>query len=131
MSSRINIAYLLMALKKVTELLLLWSIETILSVFDYLIQQAELYALLLAIDVVRRSKEMNFVIFSDSMLSLQSIYGFNLDSDLVQKFLKDYTILAKMAKTLFSVGSQVMSESSVMKKQMQLQNRNSPYLSVV
>ena len=30
---------LLMALKKVTELQLLWSIETILSVFDYLIQQ--------------------------------------------------------------------------------------------
>jgi len=40
MSSRITIAYLLMALKKVTELLLLWSIETILTVFDYLIQQA-------------------------------------------------------------------------------------------
>ena len=50
---------------------------------------------------------------------------------LVQKFLKDYTILEKMAKTLFSVGSQVMWESSVMKKQMQLQNRHSPYLSLV
>ena len=57
--------------------------------------RAELYALLLAIDVVRRSKEKNFVIFSDSMSSLQSINGFNLDSDLVQKFLKDYTVLAK------------------------------------
>ena len=67
--------------------------------------RAELYALLLAIDVIRHSKEKNFVIFSDSMPSLQSIYGFNLDSDLVQKFLKDYTILAKIAKTLFSVGS--------------------------
>jgi len=39
-SSRTTIAYLLMALKKVTELQLLWSIETILCVFDYLIQQA-------------------------------------------------------------------------------------------
>jgi len=29
------------------------------------------------------------------MSSLQSIYDFNLESDLVQKFLKDYTILAK------------------------------------
>ena len=47
------------------------------------------------------------------MSSLQSINGFNLDSDLDQKFLKDYTILAKMAKTLFSVGSQVMWEFSV------------------
>jgi len=40
MSSKITIAYLLMVLKMVTKLLLLWSIETILSVFDYLIQQA-------------------------------------------------------------------------------------------
>ena len=47
---------------------------------------------MLAIDVVRHSKEKNFVIFSDSMSSLQSINGFNLDSDLVRKFLKDYTI---------------------------------------
>jgi len=50
---------------------------------------------LTSIAVVRRSKEKNVVIFSDSMSSLQSIYGFNLDSDLVQKFLKDYTILEK------------------------------------
>jgi len=35
-----TIAYLPMALKKVRELLLLWSIETTLSVFNYLIQQA-------------------------------------------------------------------------------------------
>ena len=40
MSSRITIAYLLMALKKVTELLLLLSIETTPNVFDYLMQQA-------------------------------------------------------------------------------------------
>jgi len=34
------------------------------------------------------------------MSSLQSIYGFNLDSDLVQKFLKDYTILPKNGKNI-------------------------------
>jgi len=39
-SSRTTIAYLLVALKKVTELQLLWSIETILSLFGYLIHQA-------------------------------------------------------------------------------------------
>jgi len=65
--------------------------------------RAELYALLLAIDVVRRSKEKNFVIFSDSMSSLQSINGFNLDSDLVQKFLKDYTVLAKKWQKHYSL----------------------------
>ena len=34
------------------------------------------------------------------MSSLQSIDGFNLDSDLVQKFLKDYTILARNGKNI-------------------------------
>jgi len=34
------------------------------------------------------------------MSSLQSIYGFNLDSELVKKFLKDYTILAKNGKNI-------------------------------
>jgi len=72
---------------------------TPLAVYGGLISLiSELYALLLEIDVVPRSKENNFVIFSDSMSSLQSISGFNLDSDLVQKFLNDYTILEKMAK---------------------------------
>ena len=55
MSSRTTIEYLLMALKKVTELQLMWSIETILSVFDYLIQQEfserNYNVLLLAIEV--------------------------------------------------------------------------------
>ena len=65
--------------------------------------RAELYALLLAIDVVRRSKEKNFVIFSDSMSSLQSINGFKLESDLAQKFLKDYTVLTKNGKKHYSL----------------------------
>ena len=68
--------------------------------FTASIFRAELYAVLLVIDVVRRSREENFVIFSDSMSSLQSIYVFNLDSDLIQKFLKDYTILAQNGKNI-------------------------------
>jgi len=51
-------------------------------------------------DVVWRSKEKNFVIFSDSMSSLQYINSFNHESDLVQKFLKDYTVLAKNGKNI-------------------------------
>ena len=69
-----------------------WDVQTA-SIF-----RAELYALLLVIDMVQRSKEKNFVIFSDSMSSLQSIYGCNLNSDVVRKFLKDYTILEKNGK---------------------------------
>ena len=64
MSSRITIAYLLMALKKVTELLLHRDNTKCVRLPDTAnIFRAELYALLLAIDVVRRSKEKNFVIF--------------------------------------------------------------------
>ena len=64
--------------------------------------RAELYAVLLVIDVVRHSKEKNFV-NSDSMSSLQSINGFNLESDLVQKFLKDYTVLTKKWQKHYSL----------------------------
>ena len=70
-------------------------------------------------------KRYYFVIFSDSLSSLQAIGGFNIDSDLVQKFLKDYTILAKMARILFFVGFQVTLESPATKKQMQLQSQHS------
>ena len=58
-----------------------------------IIFRAELYALFLAIDVIRRSKLKKFVglIVSDSLSSLQTIIdGFNIDNDLVQKFIKEY-----------------------------------------
>jgi len=62
------------------------------------------------------------------MSSLQSINGFNLDSDLVQNFLKDYTVLAKNI-ILCWIPSHVGILGN--EKQMQLQNRHSPYLSLV
>jgi len=40
---------------------------------------AELYAISPALAVIRRSKENNFVIFSDSMSSLQALSGFKLE----------------------------------------------------
>jgi len=62
--------------------------------------RAELYALLLAIEVVRHSKEKNFVIFSDSMWSLQATSGFKIELDLVQRIIKDCSILSKSGKTI-------------------------------
>ena len=58
--------------------------------------RAELYALFLAIDVIRRSKLKKFVIFLDSLSSLQTIYGFNL----CKKFIKEYSIQTKQGKTI-------------------------------
>ena len=61
---------------------------------------AELYALFLAIDVIHQSKLKKFVIFSDSLSSLQAIDGFNIDNDLVQKFIKEYSVQTKQGKTI-------------------------------
>ena len=55
--------------------------------------RAELYALVLAIEVVRRLKEQNFIIFSDSKSSLEAINNFQIEVDLVQKFIKEYTLI--------------------------------------
>jgi len=79
---------------------------------------------LLVIDVVWLWKEKNFVIFSDSLSSFQVIGGFNIDSDLVQELLKDYTVLEKMARILFFVGFLVMLESLETEKA-QLQSQHS------
>ena len=43
-------------------------------------------------DLIRRSKDTKFVIFSDLMSSLEALNGFKIELDLVQKIIKDYTI---------------------------------------
>ena len=65
------------------------------------------------------------------MSSLQSINGFNLDSDLVQKFLKDYTVLAKNGKNIILWGIPTHVGILGNEKGNELQNRHSPYLSLV
>jgi len=62
--------------------------------------RAELYALVLAIEVVRRSREQNFIIFSDSKSSLEAINNFEIEVDLVQKFIKEYTLLSNSGKNI-------------------------------
>ena len=47
-----------------------------------------------ALSLIRRSKEKNFIIFSDSMSSLEAISGFKLEIDIVQNIIKDHTNLA-------------------------------------
>ena len=41
-----------------------------------------------------------FVIFSDSLSSLQAIDGFHIDNDLVQKIIKEYSVQTKQEKTI-------------------------------
>ena len=63
---------------------------------------AELYAILLALALIRRSKESNFVIFSDSVKSA------SIEIHFVQNIIKDYTHLTNTGK-LFYAGYQAMS----------------------
>jgi len=60
---------------------------------------AELCALFLAVDVICQSKLKKFVFFSDSLSSLQAIDGFNIDNDLVQKFIKEYSVFMLHSKS--------------------------------
>jgi len=62
--------------------------------------RAELYTLLLAIEVVRRSKEKKLGSFQTHMSSLQAISGFSIELDLVQRIIKDYSTLSKSGKTI-------------------------------
>ena len=48
------------------------------------ISRAELYAITLAMYFIRRSRNSNFVIFSDSMSSPEALNGVKFDLDLVQ-----------------------------------------------
>ena len=64
--------------------------------------RAELRAIMLAMRLIRKRKEKNFIVFSDSMSSLQALNGFKLELDLIQKISKDYSHLNAIGKTVMS-----------------------------
>jgi len=70
------------------------------------IYRAELHADSLALAVIRRIKEKHFIIFSDSMSSLEVISGFKLKIDSVQNIIKDYTHLANSGNNHFLLYTQ-------------------------
>ena len=61
---------------------------------------AELVALNLSLDIIRRSKRQKFTIFSDSLSSLLAIYNRHLETGYVQKFLIAYGQLVNSGKTI-------------------------------
>ena len=52
------------------------------------ISRAELYAITLAMDFIRHSKDTKFIVFSDSMSSLEALNGFKIEVDLVLKIIR-------------------------------------------
>jgi len=61
---------------------------------------AELVALNLALDIIRRSTRKKFIIFSDSLSSLMGIHNRHLETGYVQKFISDYSQLINSGKTI-------------------------------
>jgi len=62
--------------------------------------RAELYAITLAMDFIRRSKYTKFIVFLDSLSSLEALSGFNIEVDLLLKIIKYYTSLIKAGKVI-------------------------------
>jgi len=61
---------------------------------------AEIYAITLAMDFIRHSKDTKFIVFSDSKSSLEALNGFKIELDLVLKIIKAYTNLIKPGKII-------------------------------
>jgi len=55
--------------------------------------RAEMYAIMHAVALIHCSKDREFIIFSDSMSTLNALSGFKVELDLVQNIIKDYTHL--------------------------------------
>ena len=70
--------------------------------------RTELYAVTLAMDLICRSNDTKFIIFSDSMSRLETLRVFKIELDLALKIIKDYTHLVNTGKQLNSVGFLVM-----------------------
>ena len=67
----------------------------------------ELHAILLSLDVVRRSKEKHFLLLSDSYSSLIALGGSHVDQDTIYKYLKTYSTHTNSGKQSYSAGSPV------------------------
>ena len=54
----------------------------------------------MTLDFILRSKDTKFIIFSDSVSSLEALNGFKIEVDLVLKIIKEYTSLIKTGKVV-------------------------------
>ena len=62
--------------------------------------RAELYAITMALNIIYRRKENKFIIFSDSMSSLQAVKSFRLEIDLVYQIIKEYSHFTESGKRI-------------------------------
>ena len=61
---------------------------------------AEIHALDMALDIIRRTKSKDYMVFSDSLSSLQAIESCKVKNLLILKILKDHSQLINSAKSI-------------------------------
>ena len=66
--------------------------------------KVELYTTTLAMNFIRRSNDTKFIVFSDSMSSLEALNGFKIEVNPVFNIIKEYTNLIKAGKVSNSAG---------------------------
>jgi len=59
-----------------------------------------IYAITVALNIIYHRKENKFIIFSDSMSSLQAVKSFRLELDLVYQIIKEYSHLTESGKRI-------------------------------
>ena len=84
---------------------------------------AELVALNLSLDIIRRSKRKKFAIFLDSLSSLLAINNRHLETGYVQKFITDYSHLSNSGKIIILIWIPAILVSEVMSLLMRLPNQ--------
>jgi len=67
---------------------------------------AEIHALDMALDIIRRTKSKDYMVFSDSLSSLQAIESCKVKNLLILKILKDHSQLINSAKSIILLDSQ-------------------------
>ena len=69
--------------------------------FAYLtIFTTEVHALYMALDIIRHTRSKDYVVFSDSLFSLQAIQNCKVENSLILKILKDHNRLINSGKSV-------------------------------
>jgi len=76
------------------------SVKTVRLPDNASIFTAEIHALGMALDIVRRTRSKDYVVFSDSLSSLQAIESCKVENPLILKILKDHSQLINSGKSI-------------------------------
>jgi len=80
------------------------SVQTVRLPDNASIFTAKIHALYMALDIIRRTRSKDYVIFSDSLFSLQAIESCKFENLLILKILKEHNQLINSGKSITFAG---------------------------